>query len=97
MCTLIPRSRAASVRLTCKAAALPAAGLSTKSAEELKTPSLTQVYFTPRPQLLCGWLAWGFRRVGLKALFGNPQSLIVQVGLLGHVPHLRDYHRPEYQ
>src|SRR5215217_1057250 len=32
-----------------------------------------------------------------EALFGNVQGFIVQVGLLCHIPYLRDYHRPEYQ
>src|SRR5215212_4596126 len=48
-------------------------------------------------RLLCSCLAWCFRRVGFKALFSDAQSLLVQVGLLGHVPYLRDYHRPEHQ
>ena len=32
-----------------------------------------------------------------QALFGDAKSLIVQVGLLGHVPYLGDEHRPEDQ
>src|SRR5215218_8324156 len=48
-------------------------------------------------RLLCSCLVWCFRRVCLQALFGDAQRLIVQVGLLGHVPYLRDYHRPENQ
>src|SRR5215217_4739849 len=32
-----------------------------------------------------------------EALFGNVQGFIVQVGLLCHIPYLRDYHRPENQ
>jgi hypothetical protein len=47
--------------------------------------------------LLCGCPAWCFRRVSLQALFGDAQSLLIQVGLLCHVPYLRDYHRPENQ
>ena len=48
-------------------------------------------------RLLCSCLVWCFRRVCLQALFGDAQSLLVQVGLLCHVPYLSDYHRPENQ
>src|SRR5215218_4627651 len=53
--------------------------------------------FTLRKHLLGGCLAWCFRRMGFQALFGDAQGLLVQVGLMGHVPYLGDYHRPEYQ
>ena len=33
--------------------------------------------------------------MGLEALFGDVQGLLVQLGLLRHVPHLCDYHGPE--
>src|SRR5215210_4859314 len=36
-------------------------------------------------------------RMSFQALLGNAQSLLVQLGLLGHVPDLRDYYRPENQ
>src|SRR5215211_3801202 len=48
-------------------------------------------------QLLCSCPAWCFRRMSFQALFGYAQSLLVQVGLLGHVPYLGDYYRPENQ
>src|SRR5215218_3984752 len=35
--------------------------------------------------------------MSFQALFGNVQSLLVQLGLLGHVPYLRNYYRPENQ
>src|SRR5215217_9407096 len=35
--------------------------------------------------------------MSFQALFGNVQSLLVQLGLLGHVPYLRYYYRPEDQ
>src|SRR5215207_8637945 len=35
--------------------------------------------------------------MSFQALFGDTQSLLVQVGLLGHVPYLGDYYRPEDQ
>ena len=35
--------------------------------------------------------------MSFQALFGDAYSLLVQLGLLGHVPYLRDYHRPEYE
>jgi hypothetical protein len=48
-------------------------------------------------RLFCGCLARRFRSVSFQALFGDVQSLIIQLGLLGHVPYLRDYHGPENQ
>src|SRR5215216_7640830 len=48
-------------------------------------------------QLLCSCPAWGFRRMSFQALFGYAQSLLVQLGLLCHVPYLGDYYRPEDQ
>src|SRR5215208_5667358 len=35
--------------------------------------------------------------MSFQALLGYAQSLLVQVGLLGHVPYLGDYYRPENQ
>src|SRR5829696_2960602 len=35
--------------------------------------------------------------MSFQALFGNAQSLLVQLGLLGHVPDLGDNYRPENQ
>src|SRR5215211_9448083 len=35
--------------------------------------------------------------MSFQALFGDAQSLLVQVGLLGHVPYLGDNYRPEDQ
>ncbi len=35
--------------------------------------------------------------MSFQALFGDTQSLLVQLGLLGHVPYLGDYYRPEYK
>ena len=38
-----------------------------------------------------------YLRMSSQALLGNEHSLLVQLGLLGHVPYLRDYYRPENQ
>jgi hypothetical protein len=35
--------------------------------------------------------------MSFQALFGDAQSLLVQVGLLCHVPYLGDYYRPKNQ
>src|SRR5215203_2744856 len=35
--------------------------------------------------------------MSFQALFGNSQSLLIQIGLLCHVPYLGDYYRPENQ
>src|SRR5215212_8741080 len=35
--------------------------------------------------------------MSFQALFSDAQCLIIQLGLLGHVPHLGDYYRPENQ
>jgi hypothetical protein len=35
--------------------------------------------------------------MSFQALFGNVQSLLVQLGFLGHVPYLGDYYGPENQ
>src|SRR5215216_8010469 len=35
--------------------------------------------------------------MSFEALFGDTQSLLVQFGLLRHVPYLGEYHRPENQ
>src|SRR5215211_2223877 len=47
-------------------------------------------------QLLRRCPTW-YLRMSFQALFGDAQSLFVQLGLLCHVPYLRDYHRPENQ
>src|SRR3712207_2540952 len=51
--------------------------------------------FTLRTQLLCGCLARCFRGMSFQALFGDAQGLLVQPGLLCHVPSRGDYSRPE--
>src|SRR5215208_4348313 len=66
------------------------------TASWVRTLSRTQVY------LLCSRLlyscpTWCLRRMSFQPLFGDTQSLLVQVGLLCHVPYLRDYYRPENQ
>src|SRR5215217_1077622 len=48
-------------------------------------------------RLPCSCPARGLRGMSFQALLGNSQSLLVQVGLLGHVPYLGDYYRPENQ
>jgi hypothetical protein len=35
--------------------------------------------------------------MSFQALFGDAQSLLIQLGLLCHVPYLGDYYRPENQ
>src|SRR5215207_9271531 len=62
----------------------------------VRTLSLTQVYLLCRP-LLCGRPTWCLRRMGFQALFGDTQSLLVQLCLLCHFPYLGDYYRPENQ
>src|SRR5215217_5435720 len=62
----------------------------------VRTLSRTQVYLLCRP-LLCGHPTWCLRGMSFQALCGDTQSLLVQFGLLCHVPYLGDYYRPENQ
>src|SRR5215207_1855617 len=62
----------------------------------VRTLSLTQVYLLCRP-FLGGRRTWCLQRMGFQALFGDTQSLLVQLCLLCHFPYLGDYYRPENQ
>src|SRR5215208_1770212 len=61
-----------------------------------RTLSRTQVHLLCS-RLLCSCLTWCLRRISFQALFGDAYSLLVQLGLLCHVPYLGDYYRPEDQ